>query len=169
MTLHPIPLRVVVMGVSGSGKSTLGRALGAALHAPFLDGDDYHTPAARARMHAGHGLTDEERAPWLRTLRAQLDEHSRVVLACSALKRTYRDTLRAPGTHFLYLNVPEPLLRERLVHRAGHYAGADLLPSQLATLEPPQADEHDLHILSVTPGDTPEQLLAHALTALKVT
>ena len=99
--LSVVVQRVIVMGVSGSGKSTLGRALGAALHAPFLDGDDYHTPQARARMHAGHGLTDADRAPWLARLRAELDAQGRVVLACSALKRTYRDALRAPGTRFL--------------------------------------------------------------------
>lgn len=123
MTPFHSPLRVVVMGVSGSGKTTLGRALGAALHAPFLDGDDYHTPQARERMHAGHGLTDADRAPWLARLRAELDAQGRVVLACSALKRTYRDELRAPGTRFLYLDVPESLLAARLRQRPGYYAG----------------------------------------------
>lgn len=167
--LSVVVQRVIVMGVSGSGKSTLGRALGAALHAPFLDGDDYHTPQARARMHAGHGLTDADRAPWLARLRAELDGQGRVVLACSALKRTYRDALRAPGTRFLYLDVPEPLLATRLRQRPGHYAGADLLPSQLATLEAPQGGEHDVLTLPVTASTTPAGLLAQALTALKVT
>ncbi|WP_229780996.1 gluconokinase [Deinococcus arenae] len=169
MTPSHSPLRVVVMGVSGSGKSTLGRALGAALHAPFLDGDNYHTPEARERMHAGYGLTDADRAPWLARLRAELDAQGRVVLACSALKRTYRDALRAPGTRFLYLDVPEALLAARLRQRPGHYAGADLLPSQLATLEAPQPGEHDVLTLPVTPATTPTDLLARALTALKVT
>ncbi|WP_235910468.1 gluconokinase [Deinococcus kurensis] len=169
MTPSHSPLRVVVMGVSGSGKTTLGRSLGAALHAPFLDGDDYHTPEARERMHAGYGLTDADRAPWLARLRAELDAQGRVVLACSALKRTYRDALRAPGTRFLYLEVPESLLAARLRQRRGHYAGADLLPSQLATLEAPQPGEPDVLTLPVTPATTPADLLARALTALKVT
>ncbi|GGR80069.1 gluconokinase [Deinococcus sedimenti] len=169
MTLPPGPLRVIVMGVSGSGKTTLGRAVGAALHAPFLDGDDYHTPQARARMHAGHPLNDADRAPWLARLRAELDARDRVILACSALKRPYRDALRAPGTRFLHLHVPENLLRERLGHRHGHYAGPDLLPSQLSTLQPPQPDETDIHILHVTATTTQADLLTQALTELKVT
>lgn len=169
MTLSTSPQRVIVMGVSGSGKTTLGRALGAALHAPFLDGDDYHTPQARARMHTGHPLTDADRAPWLARLRAELDAHDRVILACSALKRRYRDTLRAPGTRFLHLDVPGDLLRERLAHRSGHYAGPDLLPSQLAALQPPQPDENDILTLHVTPATTQADLLTQALAELKVT
>ncbi|NTX99747.1 gluconokinase [Deinococcus sp. JMULE3] len=155
------------MGVSGSGKTTLGRALGAALHAPFLDGDDHHTPQARARMHAGHPLTDADRAPWLARLRAELDAHDRVILACSALKRPYRDALRAPGTRFLHLHVPEDLLRDRLRHRHGHYAGPDLLPSQLTTLQPPQPDEPDAITLHVTARDTPADVLRGALARLQ--
>jgi gluconokinase len=142
-----MPLAIVVMGVSGCGKSTVGKQLAQALPATFLDADDFHPPANVERMRAGIALSDAERAPWLDALAARLatavtaDES--VVLACSALKRSYRDALRrgAPTLTLVHLTGSPALLAERITARPGHYMPPTLLPSQLATLEPPGADE----------------------------
>ncbi len=138
---------IVVMGVSGCGKSTVGRALAEQVQATFLDADDFHPPANVERMRAGVALTDAERAPWLDALDARLaaagaaDES--VVLACSALKRSYRDALRrgAPSLTLVHLTGSAALLAERIGARPGHYMPPALLPSQLATLETPGDDE----------------------------
>jgi gluconokinase len=140
-----MPLAIVVMGVSGCGKSTVGTRLAQRLGATFLDADDFHPPANVERMRQGIALTDAERAPWLDALAARLaaaDES--VVLACSALKRSYRDALRkgAPALTLVHLTGSPALLAERIGARPGHYMPPTLLPSQLATLEPPGADEH---------------------------
>jgi gluconokinase len=141
---------VVVMGVSGSGKSTVGAALALRLNATFLEGDEFHPPANVARMAAGIALTDDDRQGWLQTLSARLGtaqrEHRAVVLSCSALKRSYRDTLRqqASDLALVYLAGTPELLAQRMAGRSGHYMPPSLLASQLATLEPPQADEHAL-------------------------
>ena len=97
---------IVVMGVSGSGKTTVGVRLAEALAAEFIDGDDLHTDAARAKMKSGHPLTDEDRWPWLDRIGAELAQGERTVVACSALRRAYRDRLRAaagPKLRFVYL------------------------------------------------------------------
>jgi gluconokinase len=164
-------MRVVVMGVSGSGKTSVGLELSARTGWPFLDGDDFHTPEARRKMARGEALTDADRVPWLARLRAELEARPDMVLACSALRRAYREALRTPelplsSQHFLFLNVPEPLLRARLEARAGHYADETLLPSQLATLEPPGPDEPDVLTLDVAARDTPADLARRALDAL---
>lgn len=131
------------MGVSGAGKSTLGRALAGDLGWAFEDADDFHAPAALAKMDRGEGLTDADRGPWLERLAALIAQRVRLgprtVLACSALKATYRQRLDggSPAVAFAWLDVPAEVLRDRLAARAGHVAGPDLLPSQLATLEPP--------------------------------
>jgi carbohydrate kinase (thermoresistant glucokinase family) len=135
--------RIVLMGVAGSGKTTVGRVLAARLGAPFVDADDLHSPEAIAAMHAGHPLDDAERAPWLVRVRAAVQAalpnggDGPLVLACSALKRSYRDVLRdgVPDLTFVDLDVDPDTLAHRLATRAGHFADADLLPSQLATLE----------------------------------
>jgi gluconokinase len=135
------------MGVSGCGKSTVGQRLAQQIDATFLDADDFHPPANVERMRAGIALTDAERAPWLDALAVRLvsagaaDES--VVLACSALKRSYRDALRkgAPALTLVHLSGSPALLAERIGARPGHYMPPTLLPSQLATLEPPGADE----------------------------
>jgi carbohydrate kinase (thermoresistant glucokinase family) len=138
------------MGVSGSGKSTVGAALALCLNATFLEGDEFHPPANVARMAAGIALTDDDRQGWLQTLSARLGtalrEHRAVVLSCSALKRSYRDTLRqqASDLALVYLAGTPELLAQRMAGRSGHYMPPSLLASQLATLEPPQADEHAL-------------------------
>ena len=141
---------VVVMGVCGSGKSTVGAAIALNLNATFLEGDEFHPPDNVARMAAGIALTDDDRQGWLQTLGAQLGaaqrEHRAVVLSCSALKRSYRDVLRsqAGDLALVYLAGTPEMLARRMAGRSGHYMPPTLLASQLATLEPPQADEHAL-------------------------
>jgi carbohydrate kinase (thermoresistant glucokinase family) len=127
------------MGVSGSGKSTVGPLLAARLGVGFTDADDVHTGAAKARMAAGLPLDDDMRQPWLDRLHEILATHARdgLVLACSALKPSYRARLTGHlgGLVFVALVAPEPVLEERLETRTGHFAGPGLLPSQLATFE----------------------------------
>ncbi|WP_174298662.1 gluconokinase [Sphingomonas bacterium] len=138
---------IVVMGVSGAGKTEVGRRLAAMLGVPFCEGDALHPAANIARMAAGIALTDEDRAPWLDRVAAWLADHPTGVAACSALRRAYRDRLRGSAsgpkreTLFVLLDVPEALLRARMLHRPGHFMPASLLDSQLATLERPGADE----------------------------
>jgi gluconokinase len=138
---------IVVMGVSGCGKSTVGARLAQQLGATFLDADDFHPLDNVGRMRAGIALTDAERAPWLDALAARLAQarahDESVVLACSALKRSYRDALRsgAPALTLVHLTGSAALLAARITARPGHYMPPTLLPSQLATLEPPGADE----------------------------
>jgi gluconokinase len=142
------PLRIVVMGVSGSGKSTVGRLLADSLGLRFVEGDDLHPPRNVALMAAGTALTDEDRAAWLDALADQLSaaRASGAVLTCSALRRRYRDRLRvaAPDLRLVHLHGDRACLAERLHRRSGHYMPASLLPSQLAALELPAADEHAL-------------------------
>lgn len=142
------PRAVVVMGVSASGKSTIGRELADVLGAPFVDADDLHPEENKARMTAGTALTDEHRLPWLhavgRAMRAETDAGHDVVVACSALRRTYRDVLREGTGHdvaFLHLTAPREVLAARIAARRGHFMPASLLDSQLATLEPLADDE----------------------------
>ena len=137
----------VLMGVSACGKSTVGRLLAQLRGVDFLDADDFHPPANVARMAAGLALTDADRQGWLAALSARLAQASAagegVVLACSALKRSYRDVLRqgAPDLRLVYLHGSRELLAARIAARSGHYMPASLLDSQLATLQPPQPDE----------------------------
>ncbi|WP_439154033.1 gluconokinase [Yoonia sp.] len=134
---------IMVMGVSGAGKSTVGAALATALGAVFLDGDDYHPQANVDHMAAGHPLTDAMRWPWLDRLGAAVQaaraDHA-VVFACSALKRSYREYLRAaiPGLRVAYLDAPQLLVADRLAQRRGHFMPANLLNSQFATLDAPR-------------------------------
>ncbi len=134
---------VLVMGVAGAGKTTVGRALADALGWAFEDADAYHDAASLAKIGRGEGLTDADRAPWLarlgRLVRQRAEGGPPMVLACSALKAAYRDILGAdrPDVVLVWLDVPEAVLAARLAERQGHVAGLDLLPSQLATLEPP--------------------------------
>jgi carbohydrate kinase (thermoresistant glucokinase family) len=129
------------MGVSGSGKSTVGPRLATRLAVPFVEGDALHSDADKARMAAGHPLDDRSRAPWLarvhQVLLDAVEQGDGVVVACSALKRRYRDQLAqgVPGVRFVALVAPEPVLEERLEDRTGHFVGPELLPSQLADLE----------------------------------
>lgn len=135
------------MGVSGAGKTEIGRALSAAIGWPFHDADEYHSPANIAKMHRGEALTDADRAPWLARLHDLVTDAvasgQHIVLACSALKEAYRETLRPDGVapdevRYVYLDVPREVLEERLRMRHGHFAPPELLDSQLATLEKPR-------------------------------
>ncbi|HEY2205023.1 MAG TPA: gluconokinase, GntK/IdnK-type [Pseudonocardia sp.] len=135
---------VVVMGVSGSGKSTVGAALAGRLGVGFADGDAFHPPANVAKMTEGQPLSDDDRLPWLDALAGWVGGHSDTggVLAASALKRRYRDRLRAGGrVWFLELTGDREVLAERLRRRTGHFMSVRLLDSQLADLEPLQPDE----------------------------
>lgn len=131
------------MGVAGAGKSTVGRALADRLGWVFEDADDYHTPAALAKMSRGEGLSDADRGPWLDRLAGLVRQRAAggppTVLACSALRAAHRARLgtHAPDVAVAWLDVEADVLRDRLGAREGHVAGPDLLPSQLATLEPP--------------------------------
>lgn len=140
------PAIIVLMGPAGAGKTTVGIPLAQSLGWHFVDADDLHSVVNVDRMRRGIGLTDADRGPWLLRIRDTLrDLHARgtkVVLACSALKEHYRLAIvpdnAASDVRFVYLEAPETVLRERLVHRTGHYAGPELLQSQLATLEEPR-------------------------------
>ncbi len=171
---------VVVMGVSGSGKTTVGRALAEALGRPFLDADDFHSPASREKMHAGHALDDADRAPWLLALSAELRARRArgepVVLACSALRRSYRDALRAglpPGEpRFVFLAVEAGTVQARVGQRAGHFFPTSLVANQMHTLEPPTdaATAHEDRsddALFVPAGGPLADTLAMALAALQ--
>ena len=146
---------LVVMGVQGSGKSTAGQAVAARLGLPFLDGDDLHPVSNKAKMASGHPLTDEDREPWLRAigreLAAGLEKGTPIVVACSALKRQYRDLIRsyAPDTQFIHLEGSRELIAERLSRRDHEYMPPTLLDSQFATLEPLGEDEAGIR-LSIT-------------------
>ncbi len=143
---------IVVMGVSGSGKTTVGLALAARLGATFLDADDLHSRENRAKMASGHPLNDEDRLPWLHEVgRHMKDAASRgelTVVACSALKRHYRDILRTyvPDAPFVYLHGAPEVLAARVQHRRHHFMPSSLLTSQLADLEPLTDDEHGVTV-----------------------
>ena len=130
---------VLVMGVAGVGKTTIGEALARALGARFIDADDYHPPENVAKMKAGVPLGDEDRWPWLKCLNEELKKEQRAVLACSALKESYRRRLAEGVKDFkvVYLHGSAQLIRERMKTRKHRYMPAALLDSQLATLEPP--------------------------------
>jgi gluconokinase len=154
------------MGPSGSGKTTIGRRLADALGRPFIDADDHHCATNIAKMQAGIGLTDEDRHPWLRELQRILASEPRTVLACSALRRSYRTLLQpdSVGVAFLLLDVPEEELARRLITRTAHYAGPALLASQLAALESP-AEEFSGFVID---GSGPEVVvLQRALAVLR--
>jgi gluconokinase len=145
----------VIMGVSGSGKSTIGRALAAELGCPFFDGDDFHPPENVAKMSLGVPLDDADRATWLAQLATllaeKIEQGNWAVLACSVLKRCYRDQLRArnEGLLFVYLQGSYDLIWQRMLARPGHYMKPEMLRSQFATLEEPGRDETDIMTLSI--------------------
>lgn len=157
MTALPAPVPpVVVMGVSGSGKSTVGAALAARLGVPFVDGDDLHPAANVERMRAGEPLTDEDRRPWLDAVGAWLAAHpDGGVTACSALRRSYRDRLRAhaPGVRFVHLDGDPELVARRQAARRGHFMPTSLQASQQATLEPLDRDEPGVRVDVALPPD----------------
>lgn len=145
------PLPLVVMGVSGSGKSTIAAQLAERIGGTFIDGDDLHPQSNVDKMHAGHPLDDADRWPWLDRVAGALNDHATasggVVLACSALKRVYRDRIRegtAGRVRFAFLDVGFAEIERRLKSRVGHFMPNQLLRSQFDTLERPGTDETDV-------------------------
>lgn len=161
---------VVVMGVAGCGKSTVGRDIALALRRGFIDADDLHPLANKAKMAAGHPLDDEDRWPWLDVVGdalARCDENGvPPVVACSALKRVHRDRLRAkaPGTVFVLLHGSRELLQSRIGPRAHEFMPATLLDSQLATLETLESDEAGV-VVHIAPP--PLEVTANALAGIR--
>ena len=151
-----LPSVLVVMGVSGSGKTTVAALLAGRLGWEFADADTFHSPAAVSKMHGGTPLTDEDRWPWLASIAAWIDAtrvvHRHGVLACSALKRSYRTILVGdrPDVQLVYLRGDQPLIARRQASRKNHYMPASLVSSQFNALEEPGPDEHPLTV-SVAP------------------
>ena len=161
---------LIVMGVSGSGKSAIAGELADQSGYVFAEGDEFHSAANVAKMHAGHPLDDEDRWPWLRSVAAWIGEHERsgtsTVLTCSALKRSYRELLRDdhPSVWFVHLALQPEVIAQRLQRRQGHYMPASLLQSQLAILEPLAADEPGV---TVAGNASPAEVAAEVLVALR--
>jgi gluconokinase len=171
MDAAPLPktVTVVVMGVSGSGKTTVAKELARRLGREYVEGDDFHPAGNVEKMRAGIPLTDEVRGPWLQSLADWIGENERtgrpVVLTCSALKRSYRDLLRAghPSVRFVHVSADAQLLRERVAQRTNHYMPASLLDSQLAALEPLQPDEPGV---TVSAAGSPDAVVDEVLAEL---
>ncbi|GGJ02003.1 gluconokinase [Streptomyces brasiliensis] len=161
------PHVVVVMGVAGTGKTTIGPLLAARLGVPYAEGDDFHPQANIAKMTAGIPLDDEDRWPWLDAIGSWA--HGRAglggVVSSSALKRSYRDRLRAeaPGVVFVHLTGDRKLIEDRMAHRHGHFMPTSLLDSQFATLQPLEPDEVGV---AVDVSGSPEEITERAVEAL---
>ncbi|MBY3070451.1 gluconokinase [Rhizobium laguerreae] len=161
---------IIVMGVSGCGKSSVGEKLAEALHLAFIEGDALHPAANVEKMSKGIPLTDEDRMPWLdrigEDIKASLEKRVGIIVSCSALKRLYRDRLRAAAggnLFFVYLEGSRALLMKRMAERKGHFMPASLLDSQLATLEVPTGEQG---VVTVDIDDTVEGIAATALKGL---
>jgi gluconokinase len=160
-------LHLVVIGVAGSGKTTVGRELAGRLGCPFADADEFHPPANVSKMSAGVPLTDEDRRPWLEAIaawiRARAAAAETAVVTCSALKRSYRDALRAASAdvRFVHLTGSRELLASRIGGRTGHFMAASMLDSQLAILEPLAQDEPGITVdVTPPPGEIVDAVLA---------
>ncbi|MBY5551542.1 gluconokinase [Rhizobium leguminosarum] len=161
---------IIVMGVSGCGKSSVGEKLAEALHLAFIEGDALHPAANVEKMSKGIPLTDEDRMPWLdrigEEIKASLEKSEGIIVSCSALKRLYRDRLRAAAggnLFFVYLEGSRALLMKRMGERKGHFMPVSLLDSQLATLEVPTGEPG---VVTVDIDDTVEGIAATALKGL---
>ena len=155
---------LIAMGVSGAGKSLIGEMLAERLSCSYTDGDAFHSAANKEKMHNGIPLTDDDRWPWLRTIRAAIEEKQRAgetaVFTCSSLKRSYRDVLRGTDTdvRFVYLKGSFEVLHERLKSRTGHFFDPSLLKSQLDTLEEPPDEAIEVSI-ELTPEQIVDQVM----------
>ena len=162
---------VIIFGVSGAGKTTVGKLLARESGWRFIEADDFHPAANIEKMRSGHPLTDEDRWPWLDCLRKQIERslsgRENAVLACSALKRAYRDRLRvSDAVRFVFLRGDYALVEKQLRSRRGHFMNAALLRSQFDDLEEPQPDEN---ILTIELGQTPEKIVARIEAKLNLT
>jgi gluconokinase len=162
---------VIVFGVSGAGKTTIGKLLANDLGRRFLEADDFHPRANIDKMRRGIPLTDEDRQPWLDSLREQIgksvEARQDAVLACSALKRAYRERLRvSDDVKFVFLRGDFALVEKQLRRRRGHFMNPDLLRSQFADLEEPGLDED---AVTIELGRTPEELVEEIKTKLNLT
>ncbi|WP_374375458.1 gluconokinase [Tabrizicola sp.] len=160
--------RIVVMGVSGCGKSSVGAALSGALGIPYRDGDDLHPAVNVAKMRAGEALTDADRWPWLDRVAQDLARLAPVIVGCSALRRAYRDRIRAGAggpVLFVHLAGSREVIAARMAARSGHFMPASLLDSQFATLEPPGPDEAAITVDIDQPMD---RLVAEILRRLEL-
>jgi gluconokinase len=157
---------IVVMGVAGCGKTTVGTLLAHRLGVPYLEADEFHPDANVAKMRAGIPLTDEDRRPWLAAIAKQvtLGAGPRPVVSCSALKRQYRSLLRQadPRAWFLHLAISEAAASQRVAARASHFMPTSLVPSQLADLEPLDAEAG----LTVDASQSPEDIISAAISQL---
>jgi gluconokinase len=152
---------VIVFGVAGAGKTTVGELLAQDLRWRFIEADDFHPAANIEKMHNGHALTDDDRWPWLKRLREQIQQSiaagENAVLACSALKRGYRDCLRVTDeVKFVFLRGDYALVEKQLRSRRRHFMNPELLQSQFDALEEPQPDEH---VVTIESGRSPEELV----------
>lgn len=157
------PAPLVIMGVAGCGKSTIARGVAQSAGRVLVEGDDFHPPENVRKMSAGIALSDEDRRGWLDRIAQQLQANAGAVVSCSALKRAYRDRLRAdaPDLRFVFIDVSPELARERVLARAGsHFFPPSVLASQFATLEDPSGEPGVLRLDGALP---PEQLTAQAL------
>ncbi len=160
----------VVCGVAGSGKTTIGTLLAKRLGAPYADADEFHPESNRHKMTAGTPLTDADRLPWLEAIGAWIDERvaaaETAVTSCSALKRAYRDVLRAgrPDVLLVFLDVDPQVIEERLRQRHGHFFPPGLARSQFAALDPPREGEPQVLIVdgNRTPGEIIDAIIANA-------
>lgn len=159
-------MKLVVMGVASTGKSLIGARLAAALSGRFVDSDDLHTQASVARMARGEPLDDMDRWPWLTRVGEALARiDGTVVIACSALKRSYRDRIRQAGPAiFVHLTGPRDVIEARMRERKGHFMPVSLLDSQIATLEPPGQDEDHVTVTLTRP---PDRIVAEILARLR--
>ncbi|MDN5766206.1 MAG: gluconokinase [Humibacillus sp.] len=162
---------VIVMGVSGSGKTTVAKGISTITGWEFAEGDAFHSEANVEKMRSGHALTDDDRWPWLESIGEWISDKEAAgepaVVACSALRRVYRDLLRRGRPHVRFLNVEaaREVIHDRMDHRSGHYMPPSLLASQLATFEPLEKDEPGV---TISNEGTPAIVLERALAALSL-